>query len=162
MVIQVTEYCNTQLRKFPANPLEVFKSRVESSIKISSNKVLQRDKGTELHKPLKVPSSSNSAKASSSNSFQGFPNANCYDSLQLKADPPPTHLNVREEKLLLYGWVLLVKTLLSSLENSKPMRMSTVKKKTPILSSCFSFILAVPLNTSDNICGFFPHHRAVL
>lgn len=59
------------MRKFPANPPEVFKNRMESSIKISFNKVLQRDKETELHNPLKVPSSSNSARAS--NSLSKFP-----------------------------------------------------------------------------------------
>lgn len=75
------------LKKFPANPLEVFKNRIESSIKISFNKVLQKDNGTELHKPLKVSSSSNFAKASNSNSFS-FPSANCHPLPQIKADPP--------------------------------------------------------------------------
>lgn len=74
------------MRNFPANSLEVFKNRIESSIKIGFNKVLQRYKETKLPKPPKIPSSSNSAKASDSNSFS-FPNANCYSLPQIQADP---------------------------------------------------------------------------
>ena len=73
MVIRITDYSKSLLRKFPAKPLEVFKNRIESSIKSSFNKVLHRDKGTELHKSLWGPSSSNSAK-----SFQFSFSANCH------------------------------------------------------------------------------------
>lgn len=72
--IKITEYCNMLMRKFPANPPEVFKNRMESSIKISSNKVLQRDKGTELHNPLKALPAPILPKLPIL--FHSFPNAN--------------------------------------------------------------------------------------
>lgn len=62
------------MRKFPANPPEVFKNRMESSIKIRFNEVLQRDKGTELHNPLKVLPALILPKLPIL--FQNFPNAN--------------------------------------------------------------------------------------
>lgn len=97
------------MRKFPANSLEVFKNRIESSIQISFNKVLQRDKGPELHKSLKVPSSSNSF---------GFPNANCQSLPQITADLPLIPLNGREGKLLFYCHSSLWKLCLLSLSNN--------------------------------------------